>query len=120
MTPTFLSQRTPLGSASSAIPGRPLFQAAAANLRRHPATRVDVHDDTRAPLLLIVGGADHTVPATLVRQTYQRYRKSRVVTDYQEFARMPHFAWGDTPAKHGIGFRIGRSRGRPPRACGRR
>lgn len=75
-------------------PGRPLFQAAAANLRRHPATRVDVRNDTRAPLLLIAGGADHTVPATLVRQTYQRYSKSRAVTDYQEFARMPHFALG--------------------------
>ncbi|TMR07123.1 alpha/beta hydrolase [Nonomuraea turkmeniaca] len=75
-------------------PGRPLFQAAAANLRRHPATRVDVSHDTRAPLLLIAGGADHTVPATLVRQTYHRYRNSRAVTDYQEFARMPHFALG--------------------------
>ncbi|MDP4500573.1 alpha/beta hydrolase [Nonomuraea turcica] len=75
-------------------PGRPLFQAAAANLRRHPATRVDVRNDTRAPLLLIAGGADHTVPATLVRATYQRYRTSRAVTDYQEFARMPHFALG--------------------------
>ncbi|GAA2861749.1 alpha/beta hydrolase [Nonomuraea rubra] len=75
-------------------PGRPLFQAAAANLQRHSATSVDVHNDTRAPLLLIAGGADHTVPATLVRQTYQRYRKSRAVTDYHEFARMPHFALG--------------------------
>jgi pimeloyl-ACP methyl ester carboxylesterase len=75
-------------------PGRPLFQAATANLRRHPATRVDVRNDTRAPLLLIAGGADHTVPVTLVRATYQRYRKSRAVTDYQEFARMPHFALG--------------------------
>jgi alpha-beta hydrolase superfamily lysophospholipase len=75
-------------------PGRPLFQAAMANLRRHPATGVDVHNDTRAPLLLIAGGADHAVPATLVRQTYQRYQKSRAVTDYHEFARMPHFALG--------------------------
>ncbi|MFB4267937.1 alpha/beta hydrolase [Nonomuraea sp. GTA35] len=75
-------------------PGRPLFQAAMANLQRHPATGVDVHNDTRAPLLLIAGGADHAVPATLVRQTYQRYHKSRAVTDYHEFARMPHFALG--------------------------
>ncbi|SEH03112.1 Lysophospholipase, alpha-beta hydrolase superfamily [Nonomuraea solani] len=75
-------------------PGRPVFQAATANLLRHPATRVNVHNDTRAPLLLIAGGADHTVPVTLVRETYQRYRKSRAVTDYQEFARMPHFSLG--------------------------
>lgn len=75
-------------------PGRPLFQAATANLRRHAATRVDVRNDTRAPLLLIAGGADHTVPVTLVRAIYQLYRKSRAVTDYQEFARMPHFSLG--------------------------
>ncbi|MEU7854151.1 alpha/beta hydrolase [Nonomuraea sp. NPDC049141] len=75
-------------------PGRPLFQAATANLRLHSATRVNVQNDTRAPLLLIAGGADHTVPASLVRQTYQRYRKSRAVTGYHEFARMPHFVLG--------------------------
>ncbi|MFC4116308.1 alpha/beta hydrolase [Nonomuraea zeae] len=75
-------------------PGRPLFQAATANLSRHPATLVDVRNDTRAPLLLIAGGADHTVPTALVRAAYQRYRKSRAITDYQEFARMPHFALG--------------------------
>jgi hypothetical protein len=34
-------------------------------------TRVNVQNDTRAPLLLIAGGAGHTVPASLVRQTYQ-------------------------------------------------
>lgn len=75
-------------------PGRPVFQAATANLLRHAATRVDVRNDTRAPLLLIAGGADHTVPTSLVRETYGRYRKSRAVTDYQEFPRMPHFALG--------------------------
>ncbi|QYC41770.1 Alpha/beta hydrolase family protein [Nonomuraea coxensis DSM 45129] len=75
-------------------PGRPLFQVAAANLLRHAATRVDVRNGTRAPLLLIAGGADHTVPVTLVRATYRLYRKSSAVTDYQEFARMPHFSLG--------------------------
>ncbi|MFI9559199.1 alpha/beta hydrolase [Nonomuraea endophytica] len=75
-------------------PGRPLFQAATANLRRNSATTVDVLNSTRAPLLLIAGGVDHTVPPALVRSTYQRYRKSRAVTDYHEFPRMPHFALG--------------------------
>jgi alpha-beta hydrolase superfamily lysophospholipase len=75
-------------------PGRPLFQVATAGLSRHAATLVDVRNDTRAPLLLIAGGKDHTVPVTLVRATYQRYRKSRAVTDYHEFARMPHFSLG--------------------------
>ncbi|GAA0994762.1 alpha/beta fold hydrolase [Acrocarpospora macrocephala] len=75
-------------------PGRPLFQAATANVRRRPATTVNVRNHTRAPLLLIAGGADHTVPASLVRATYRRYRNSRAVTDYHEFARRPHFTLG--------------------------
>src|SRR3989440_5764306 len=37
-------------------PGRPLFQAAFAGLNPHSATKVNFHNDTRAPLLLIAGG----------------------------------------------------------------
>lgn len=70
--------------------GRPLWQAATANLRRHPATRVDLGNHDRAPLLLIAGGADHTVPASLVKETLARYGKSRAVTDFREFPARPH------------------------------
>ncbi|MEU7000418.1 alpha/beta hydrolase [Nonomuraea sp. NPDC046570] len=78
------------------VPGsrRPLIQAATANLRRRAATEVDVRNGTRAPLLLIAGGADHTVPVSVVRAAYALYYKSGAVTDYHEFPGRPHFTVG--------------------------
>jgi pimeloyl-ACP methyl ester carboxylesterase len=43
-------------------PGRVLFQGAFANFNPHAPTRVDFAKDYRAPLLLIAGEVDHTVP----------------------------------------------------------
>ena len=40
-------------------PEHVLFQAGLANFNPHAATTVDLHNDTRAPLLLIAGGNDH-------------------------------------------------------------
>ena len=37
-----------------------LFQAGLANFNPHAPTTVDFHNDTRAPLLLIAGGKDHS------------------------------------------------------------
>ena len=48
-------------------PGRVLFQGAFANFNPRAATHVDFHNDDRAPLLLIAGGDDHTVPAVVDR-----------------------------------------------------
>lgn len=39
--------------------GRPLWQAATANLTANPATKVNLRNNDRAPLLLIAGGSDH-------------------------------------------------------------
>jgi alpha-beta hydrolase superfamily lysophospholipase len=75
-------------------PGRPLFQAATANLSPGAATKVNFGNDDRAPLLLIAGGADHTVPASLVRENLKRYRKSTAVTDLQEYPDRSHFTAG--------------------------
>lgn len=75
-------------------PGRPLFQAAAANLRPGAATTVNFANEHRAPLLLISGGADHTVPASMVRENLKRYRKSTAVTDLQEYPHRSHFTAG--------------------------
>jgi pimeloyl-ACP methyl ester carboxylesterase len=75
-------------------PGRPLWQAATANLIPNPATEVNLHNDNRAPLLLIAGGADHTVPVSLVQETRKRHYKSTAVTDYKEFPGRPHFTMG--------------------------
>jgi alpha-beta hydrolase superfamily lysophospholipase len=72
-------------------PGRPLFQAATANFNRHAATKVNAHNNNRAALLLVAGGADHVVPKSIVQETRKRYHKSTARTDYKEFAGRPHF-----------------------------
>jgi alpha-beta hydrolase superfamily lysophospholipase len=71
-----------------------LFQAAFANFNPHSPTRVDFHNDDRAPLLLIGGESDHTVPAAVDRSTAKHYRRSSAVTEYKEFPGRSHFTLG--------------------------
>ena len=66
-------------------PGKPLFEAAAANLIPRSPAKVNTGNKTRGPLLLIAGGHDHTVPAAIVRSTRKLYHKSPAVTDLREF-----------------------------------
>lgn len=79
-----------------AVPGPDhlLFQASFANFNPHAATAVDFHNDHRAPLLLISGGEDHVSPASVVEANYKLYRKSKAVTDYEEFPDRTHFTLG--------------------------
>jgi pimeloyl-ACP methyl ester carboxylesterase len=71
-------------------PGRPLFQAATATLNPGAATRVNVANATRGPLLLISGAEDNTVPPVLVRSTLKRYASSPAVTELKEFPGRGH------------------------------
>jgi len=66
-------------------PARPLFEAAAANLSRRSPAKVNTGNKTRGPLLLIAGGHDHTVPASITRSTRKLYHKSPAITDLREF-----------------------------------
>jgi alpha-beta hydrolase superfamily lysophospholipase len=75
-------------------PGRVLFQGALANFNRHSPLKVDFKNDDRAPLLLIGGGEDHTVPAVVDRSTAKHYRKSAAVTEYKEFPGRSHYTIG--------------------------
>jgi pimeloyl-ACP methyl ester carboxylesterase len=75
-------------------PGRVLFQAAFANFNPRAANRVDFANDDRAPLLLIAGEDDHTVPAVIDRSAAKHYRKSSAVTEYKEFPGRAHFIIG--------------------------
>jgi alpha-beta hydrolase superfamily lysophospholipase len=75
-------------------PGRVLYQGAFANFNPHAATRVDFGNQHRAPLLLIAGELDHTVPAVIDRSTARHYRDSAAVTDYKEFPGRAHFIIG--------------------------
>jgi non-heme chloroperoxidase len=71
-------------------PGKPLFEAASANLMPHSPASVATGNPTRGPLLLTAGGKDHTVPATLSRQAAKLYRHSSAVTEVKEFPDRGH------------------------------
>jgi pimeloyl-ACP methyl ester carboxylesterase len=71
-------------------PGRPLFEAAAANFSLHSPAAVNTGNDDRGPLLLIAGGKDHTVPEVITKATQKQYRHSAAVTDLIEFPDRGH------------------------------
>jgi non-heme chloroperoxidase len=71
-------------------PGRPLFQAATATFNPNSATKVNIANATRGPLLLISGLEDNTVPPVLVKSALRVYGKSSAVTEYKEFANRGH------------------------------
>jgi pimeloyl-ACP methyl ester carboxylesterase len=71
-------------------PGKPLFEAAAANFDPHSPAKVDTANESRGPLLLIMGGKDHTVPESVTRATLKQYRHSSAVTDILEFPDRAH------------------------------
>lgn len=71
-------------------PGKPLFEAAAANFSPHSPAAVETDNETRGPLLLIMGGQDHTVPEAVTKATVKQYRHSNAVTDLLEFADRGH------------------------------
>jgi pimeloyl-ACP methyl ester carboxylesterase len=75
-------------------PGRVLWQGALANFNPHTPDRLDFRNDDRAPLLLIAGEVDHTVPASVDRQMAKLQSKSAAVTEYKEFAGRSHFIIG--------------------------
>jgi pimeloyl-ACP methyl ester carboxylesterase len=71
-------------------PGKPLFEAALANFTPGSPAKVNTHNKTRGPLLLIAGGRDHTVPAAITTATRKLYHKSPAVTDFREFPDRAH------------------------------
>jgi pimeloyl-ACP methyl ester carboxylesterase len=71
-------------------PGRPLFEAAAANLSPRSPAKVDTRNSDRGPLLLIAGGRDNTVPEAVTRATLKQYRHSTAVTELKTFPDRGH------------------------------
>ena len=73
-------------------PGRPLFQAALANMtpRSRAATAVDTGKAERPPLLIVSGGVDRTVPDSVTQAAYRKYRKSSAVTEFRQFPDRGH------------------------------
>jgi non-heme chloroperoxidase len=79
-----------------AIPGpaRPLFQAGLANFNRNAPTKVNLHNDQRAPLLLIGGDQDHTVPGSTVKAAYKLQSRSKSPTELKLYPGRSHFTLG--------------------------
>ena len=73
-----------------AAPGLPLFQAAFANLNPASQTRVDTKAPDRGPLLLISGGADHTVPWAITHASYKKQRRNEAHTEIVEIPERGH------------------------------
>jgi non-heme chloroperoxidase len=73
-------------------PGRPLFQAALANAtpKARAATAVDTRKADRAPLLIVSGGEDRTIPDSVSRAAFKMYGKSAAVTEFREFPDRGH------------------------------
>jgi pimeloyl-ACP methyl ester carboxylesterase len=71
-------------------PGRPLFEAAAANFSPHSPAKVDTRNEDRGPLLLTMSGQDHTVPEAVTKATLKQYKHSSAVTDLIEFPDRGH------------------------------
>jgi pimeloyl-ACP methyl ester carboxylesterase len=61
--------------------GKPLFQAAAANLNPWTEVKVDTKNPERGPLLLISGEKDNTVPWAIVNASYKRQARNAGVTE---------------------------------------
>jgi len=62
-----------------------VFGSGAKHARRADSTAVDYRTSSRAPLLLVGGGADRSVPPESVEATARRYWKSEAVTCYLEY-----------------------------------
>jgi pimeloyl-ACP methyl ester carboxylesterase len=71
-------------------PGKPLFQAATANLNPWTEAKVDTRNPDRGPLLLISGERDHTVPWAIVNASYKQQQENQGVTEIEKIPGRGH------------------------------
>ncbi len=71
-------------------PGKPLFQAASANLNPWTEVKVDSTNPDRGPLLIISGEKDNTVPRSISNASYKRQKRNEGVTEFVEMAGRGH------------------------------
>jgi|SRR5215211_5016532 len=73
-----------------AAPGKPLFQAAMANLNPATEVKVDTKNPDRGPLLILSGQKDHTVPHAIAHASYKRQQHNPGVTEFAELPNRGH------------------------------
>ena len=71
-------------------PGKPLFQAAAANLNPWTEAKVDTKNPERGPLLIISGEKDHTIPWAIANASFQQQQHNQDVTEIVEMKGRGH------------------------------
>jgi non-heme chloroperoxidase len=71
-------------------PGKPLFQAAAANLNPWTEAKVDTKNPERGPLLIISGEKDHTIPWAIANASFQQQEGNEGVTEIVEMKNRGH------------------------------
>ncbi len=70
--------------------GAPLFQAATANLNPWTEAKVDHKNADRAPLLIISGEKDHTVPWAIANASFKKQKQNEGVTEIIEIKDRGH------------------------------
>jgi non-heme chloroperoxidase len=71
-------------------PGKPLFQAAAANLNPWTEAKVDTRNPDRGPLLVISGEKDNTVPHSIAHASFSKQQKNQGITEFVEMQGRGH------------------------------
>ena len=56
-------------------------------------TAVSRHNSSRAPLLFLANGMDHTVPAVSTRAAYKIQRKTGALTELKEYPDRSHYTF---------------------------
>jgi pimeloyl-ACP methyl ester carboxylesterase len=70
--------------------GKPLFQAAAANLNPWTEAKVDTKNPDRGPLLIISGELDNTVPWAVANASYKQQQDNPGITEIAELKGRGH------------------------------
>jgi len=71
-------------------PGKPLFQAAFANLNPWTEAKVETKNPERGPLLILDGELDHTVPWSIANASYKAQKRNAGVTEITKVAGRGH------------------------------
>jgi pimeloyl-ACP methyl ester carboxylesterase len=70
--------------------GKPLFQAATANINPWTEAKVDTDNPDRGPLLIISGEKDNTVPWAIANASFKQQQHNRGVTEIVEIPNRGH------------------------------
>jgi non-heme chloroperoxidase len=73
-----------------AAPGKPIFQAAMANLNPATEVKVDSGNPERGPLLIFTGEKDHAVPPAMSNAAYKKQQHNEGVTELVEVPNRGH------------------------------